>query len=185
MSFRNNPDRILSSIDRAREREAEARQDFTRQASARELDAEVPGPDQMASERARRVFSVVERAYVSTAGSFELKRLAQRFQAIGDIANLHARGDVTIAIQYVDSDRHDEIGMAPFEIFPDEFAEAKKTTRTSRPDVNGLKILRQHLRDGVQSAFAKLEPRVKDAVRERADLGHVAAQVTMDLRPAS
>jgi hypothetical protein len=29
-----------------------------------------------------------------------------------------------------------------------------------------------------------VEPRIRDALRERADLGHVQIQVTVDLRPA-
>jgi len=184
MSFRTNPDRILNSIDRARERAAEAREDFTRQATARELDTELPETDVTQSERVRRVFNLVERTYTSAAGGYEIRRLAQRFQAIGDIASLHARGDVTIAVHFIDADRPDDVGMAPFEILEQEFINAKKTTRTSRTDVNGLRILREHLRDGVQQAWSKVEPRVRDAVRERADMGHVAVQIIMDLRPA-
>lgn len=186
MSFRTNPDRILNSIDRARERAAEARaEDFARQASARELDTELPPLDITNSERVRRIFKLTERAYTSAAGGYEIRRLAQRFQAIGDIAALHARGDVTIAVHYIDSDRPDDVGMAPFEITEQLFLDAKKTTRTSRPDVNGLKVLRQMLRDGVQQAWAKVEPRIRDAVRERADMGHVSVQITLDLRPAA
>jgi hypothetical protein len=33
-------------------------------------------------------------------------------------------------------------------------------------------------------AYKKIEPRVRDAVRERADMGHVAVQVTLDIRSA-
>jgi predicted Rdx family selenoprotein len=40
------------------------------------------------------------------------------------------------------------------------------------------------LRQGVKAAYAKLEPRIRDAIRDRADMGHVQVQVTMDLRPA-
>ena len=61
--------------------------------------------------------------------------------------------------------------------------EAKKASGSSRADANALRILRERLRTGVQAAFGKLEPRVKDAVRARADLGHIGVQVTMDLRP--
>jgi hypothetical protein len=50
--------------------------------------------------------------------------------------------------------------------------------------VNALKVLRKELRQGILSAYQKLEPRVKDAIRDRADMGHVQVQVTVDLRPA-
>ena len=183
MSFRTNPDRILAGIDRQRDRAAQAGQDFVRQAMARELDSEMPSLDATGTERLRRLFKLIERAYVSAAGSPELKRLAARFQTVGDIAHHHARGDVTVSVHYMDSDRMDEVGLAPFEIFPETVAEAKKETRTSRPDVNALKILRKQLRDGVMSAYEKIEPRLREAVRERADMGHVTAQVTLDLRP--
>jgi len=185
MSFRTNPDRILDSIDRAKERAAEARADFTRQTVARELDTEIPGLDDTMSERSRRVFKLVERTYMATAQSNDLRQLAQRFQAIGDIASLHARGDVTVAIHYIDADRPDSVGMSPFEIFPEQFTEERKTTKTSRADINGLRLLRTCLREGVQSAFSKLEPHIRDAIRERSDMGHVAAQITVDLRPGS
>ncbi len=185
MSFRTNPDRILDSIDRARDRAAEARQDFTRQAVARELDTGLPGPDDTMNERARRVFALVERTYMSTAQSSELRQLAQRFQAIGDISNHHARGDVTLAIHFIDADRPDAVAMSPFEIFPQQFTEEKKVTKTSRADINGLRLLRAKLREGVQSAYMKIEPHVRDAIRDRADLGHIAAQITVDLRPGS
>jgi hypothetical protein len=184
MSFRTNPDRILANIDRARDREAEAREDFMRQAVGRELETELPDMDATTTERVRRIFKLVERAYMTTAGSRELRQLAQRFQSIGDIPHHHARGDVTVAIHYIDSDRHDDIGMSPFEIYPDRLAEEKKVTKTTRPDVNALRVLRAELRSGVMAAFEKIQPRVREAVRERADIGHVSAQVTVDLRPA-
>jgi hypothetical protein len=184
MSFRTNPDRILDSIDRARSREEErAGSAYSRDASARELDTEVPDPGATPSERGRRIFRVVERSYLAVAGSAELKRLAARFQAIGDIHHHHARGDVSVSVHYIDHERHDDVGVAPFEILPEALEEARLTTGTSRADANALRVLRRELRDGVMAAYRKLEPRVRDAIRERADLGHVAVQVTMDLRP--
>ena len=60
----------------------------------------------------------------------------------------------------------------------------QKVTKTSRPDVNAMKVLRAQLREGVLFAYKKVEPRIRDALRERADMGHVTVQVTMDLRPA-
>lgn len=174
-------DRILDSIDRARNRDPIGTQ-FERQASARELNTELPADDAMQSERIRRIFRIVEQAYVKTAQSLEIKRLAARFQAIGDLNEHEARGDVSVSVQYLDSPRYDDIGMAPFEISPADLEEARKVTGSSRPDANGLRVLRERLRSGVQAAFAKLEPRIRDAVRERADMGHVAAQVTIDLR---
>jgi hypothetical protein len=96
----------------------------------------------------------------------------------------HARGDVSVAIQYLDHDRSDDIGMAPFEIRPYQLTEARKETKTTRADVNALKVLRKELRTGVLQAYQKVEPRIRDALRERADMGHVQVQVTMDLRPA-
>ena len=56
--------------------------------------------------------------------------------------------------------------------------------KTSRADVNALKVLRAQLRAGVKAAYQKLEPRIRDAIRDRADMGHVQVQVTVDLRPA-
>lgn len=186
MSFRTNPDRILEGIDRARNRDAESAQfsDVDRQAMGRELETELPAADATNPERVKRIFAAVERAYVKAAGRAELGRLAARFQAVGDIHHHHARGDVSITIQYLDHERSDDVGMAPFEIRPNDVAEAKKETKTSRPDVNALKVLRKELRAGVLSAYQKLEPRLRDALRERADMGHVQAQVTLDLRPA-
>ena len=75
--------------------------------------------------------------------------------------------------------------MAPFEIVPQMLLEAKKETKTSRPDVNALKVLRREIRNGVLTAYKKLAPRIKDALRDRADMGHVAVQITMDVRPVS
>ena len=63
-------------------------------------------------------------------------------------------------------------------------ADAKKQTKTSRADVNALKVLRKELREGVLSAYQKVEPRIRDALKERADMGHIQVQVTVDLRPA-
>lgn len=183
MSFRTNPDRILDSIDRARNREEDAG-NYAREASGRELDSEAPEPGSTPTERARRIFRLVEKGYMAAAQSTDIRKLAARFQTIGDIPDHHARGDVSVSIQYLDSPRGDDVGMVPFEIFPKHFEDAKKVTRTSRPDANGLKILRDELRKGVMAAYGKVEPRVRDAVRERADLGHVAVQVTIDLRPA-
>jgi hypothetical protein len=182
MSFRTNPDRILDSIDRARNRDIEGGPDYAREASGRELDSEAPEPGSTPTERARRIFRIVEKGYMGAAQSADIRKLASRFQTIGDIPNQHARGDVSVSIQYLDSPRGDDVGMVPYEIFPSHFEEAKKVTRTSRPDANALKILRDELRKGVMAAYRKVEPRVRDAVRERADIGHVAVQVTIDLR---
>lgn len=185
MSYRTNPDRILDSIDRARNRDAEsARFSLDRQALGRELDTEVPALDATTPERIKRIFKTVERAYTKAAQRGELGKLAARFQSVGDIHHHHARGDVSISIQYLDHERGDDVGMSPFEIRPYEVAEAKKETKTSRADVNALKVLRRELRQGVLSAYQKMEPRIRDALRERADLGHVQVQVTVDLRPA-
>jgi hypothetical protein len=88
-------------------------------------------------------------------------------------------------VHYLDSPRYDDVGMSPFEIRPADLEEIKKVTENSRPDVNAMKLLRKELRDGVMSAYKKLEPRLRDGLRERADLGHLSVQVTMDLRAAS
>jgi len=184
MSFRTNPDKILDNIDRARSREEErAGSIYSRDTTARELDTEIPESGSTPTERGRRIFRVVERAYVAAAGSADLKRLASRFQAIGDIHHHHARGDVSVSIHYMDHERHDDVGVTPFEILPALLEEARLATGTSRADANALRVLRKELRDGVMAAYKKLEPRVRDAIRERADLGHVSVQVTMDLRP--
>jgi hypothetical protein len=111
-------------------------------------------------------------------------RLAARFQAVGDIHHHHARGDVSISVQYLDHERFADVGVSPFEIRPYEVADAKRETKTSRADVNALKVLRKELRGGVLAAYQKLEPRVRDAIRDRADMGHIQVQVTVDLRPA-
>ncbi len=185
MSFRTNPDRILDNIDRARNRDAEsARFTLDRQAMGRELDTEIPDVDATNPERVKRIFQVVERAYTKTAQRAELGRLAARFQAVGDVHHHHARGDVSVSIHYMDHARPDDVGMAPFEIRPYEVADAKKQTKTSRADVNALKVLRKELREGVLSAYQKVEPRIRDALKERADMGHIQVQVTVDLRPA-
>jgi hypothetical protein len=183
MSFRTNPDRILEHIDRERSRDEDRREDFSRDASARELGTEVPGLDATPGERVRRIFGLIEKAYVSTASGPEMKRLAQRFQTVGDISNHHARGDVSVTVSYLDHDRPDDVGLTPFEVRPHRLEEARKLTKTSRPDANALRILREDLRSGVMAAYQKMEPRLRDAVRERADIGHVAVRVTMDLRP--
>jgi hypothetical protein len=184
MSFRTNPDRILDSIDRARNRDDEGG-GFVREASARELDTEVPPPDSTSTERLRRIFQLVERAYTATASSSEMRRLAERFQAVGDISTHHARGDVSVAIHWMDHEREDDVGLSPFEILPRRLDDMRKETGYSRPDANALRILRTELRTGVLGAYRKIEPRIREAIRARADLGHVAVRVTMDLRPGS
>ena len=184
MSFRTNPDRILDNIDRARNRDAEsARFNLDRQALGRELETEIPDLDATNPERVKRIFRVVERAYMRAAQRSELGKLAARFQAVGDIHHHHARGDVSISIQYLDHDRPDDLGMSPFEIRPSAVADAKKETKTSRADVNALKVLRKELRTGVLSAYQKVEPRIRDSLRERADMGPRSG--AGDGRPAS
>ena len=185
MSFRTNPDRILESIDRARTREEEGgRHADDRQAVGRELDTITPASDATNPERMKRIFKLVEQAYMKAAQGNELGRLASRFRAIGDLHHHHARGDVSVVIHYMDSGRPDDVGMSPFEIRPGAFEDAKKETESTRADVNAMKILRRELRTGVMSAYRKMEPRVRDALRERADFGHLSITVTMDLRPA-
>jgi hypothetical protein len=184
MSFRTNPDRILDNIDRSRNRDAEsARFHVDRQAMGRELDSGIPDVDATTTERMKRVFAIIERAYTKAAQRGELGRLASRFQAVGDIAHHHARGDVSISIHYMDHERYDDVGVSPFEIRPYQVADAKKETKTSRADVNALRVLRKELREGVLAAYQKVEPRIRDALRDRADMGHIQVQVTMDLRP--
>lgn len=184
MSFRTNPDRILDHIDRQRNRDDEGRDDFTRDASARELETEVPDLDATPAERLRRVFGLIEKAYMSTASGAEIRRLAQRFQTVGDISNHHARGDVTVAVSYMDHDRLDDVGLSPFEIKPARLDDVRKVSKTNRPDANALRLLREDLRNGVMNVYKKLEPRLRDGIRDRADMGHIAARVTIDLRPA-
>ena len=185
MSYRTNPDRILENIDRARNRDAEHAQfHLDRQAVGRELETEMPAVDATNPERVKRIFQTLERAYTKTAHRAELGLLAARFQSVGDIHHHHARGDVSISIQYLDHARPDDITMSPFEIRPYEVADAKKETKTSRADVNALKVLRKELRQGVLAAYQKVEPRIRDALRERADMGHVQLVITVDLRPA-
>lgn len=184
MSYRTNPDRILDNIDRARNRDAEsARYNVDRQAFGRDLDTEIPDVDATTMERMKRIFAIIERAYTKAAQRAELGRLASRFQAVGDIAHHHARGDVSISIQYLDHERYDDVGVSPFEVKPYQVADAKKETKTSRADVNALRVLRGELREGVRTVYQKLEARIRDALRDRADMGHVQVQVTMDLRP--
>jgi len=183
MGFRTNTDRILDNIDRSRNRDDEGIRGSDRQASGRELDTDVPDMDATTPERVKRVFAAVERAYVKCAQSASLGPLAQRFQAVGDISAHKARGDVSIAVRYMDHDRPEDFGMTPFTVSPDDLVEARKETKTTRPDVNAMRILRRELRTGVLAAYKKLEPRVRDAVRDRADMGHIEVQVTVDLRP--
>ena len=80
----------------------------------------------------------------------------------------------------------DEVRSSRGSIFTLEtfsLVDARKETKTTRADVNAMKLLRRALREGVLTAYKKIEPRVRDALRERADHGHVAVQVTLDLRP--
>lgn len=183
MSFRTNPDRILDNIDRRRNREDSGLRQSERQASGRELDTEIPDLDATNPERVKRIFQAVERAYVKAAQSAVLGPLAQRFQAVGDISEHKARGDVSVSIRYLDHDRPEDFGMSPFDIHPEHLVEIRKETRTSRADVNALRILRKELRDGVMAAYKKVEPRIRDAIRDRADMGHIEVQVVLDLRP--
>ncbi len=186
MSFRTNPDRILENIDRQRSRDEEnaGRPSDDRQAVGRELDTTPPATDATNPERMKRVFRLVEQSYLQTAKNDELGKLAARFRGVGDLHHHHARGDVSVVIQYHDSGRPDDVGMSPFEIRAVDIAEIKKNSGNSRADFNAMKILRTELRDGVMSAYKKMEPRVRDALRERADIGHLSVNVTMDLRTA-
>lgn len=183
MSLRTNPDRILDNIDRARSRDEGGLRGSERQANGRELDTDVPAVDATTPERVKRIFRALERAYTTAAGSAVLGPLAQRFQAVGDVNEHRALGDVSVAVRWLDHDRDDDFGMSPFEVQPDDLIEARKETRTTRPDVNALRVLRQRLRAGVMEAWQKVEPRVRDALRDRADMGHVEVQVTLDIRP--
>ena len=186
MSLRTNPDRILENIDRERSRDEESagRPADNRQAVGRELDTTPPASDATNPERMKRVFRLVEQSYKMAAQGSELGKLAGRFRGIGDLHHHHARGDVSVVIQYHDSGRPDDVGMAPFEVRPQDVVEMKKESGNSRADFNAMKILRTHLRDGVMSAYKKMEPRIRDALRERADIGHLGVTVTMDLRTA-
>ena len=183
MSFRTNPDRILDNIDRSRNRDDAGPRGSDRQASGRELDTTVPDLDATTPERLKRIFGAVERAYVKAAQGASLGPLAQRFQSVGDISEHRAHGDVSIAIRYLDHDRSEDFSMTPFEINPEDLVEMRKETKTTRPDVNAMRILRKELRDGVLAAYKKLEPRARDAIRDRADMGHLEVQVTVDVRP--
>ena len=184
MSYRTNPDRILDNIDRARSRDIERALSLNdRQARGREMDTEVPDGDATTPERLRRVFALVEAGYRRAAQGPEMMPLANRFRAVGDISHRYARGDVSVSVLYHDSERRPDVGVVPFEITPRDMEDAKKTTRTSRPDVNAMKLLRLRLRDGVLAAYRKVEPRLRDALKERADLGHLEAEITLDLRP--
>ncbi len=91
---------------------------------------------------------------------------------------------MSVSIQYIDHERYDDVGISPFEIKPQVILDAKKETKTSRADVNALKVLRRELREGILAAYQNLDPRVRDALKDRADMGHVQVQVTVDLRPA-
>lgn len=185
MSFRTNPDRILESIDRERTRDEEGvRHSDDRQAVGRELDTIPPDSDATNPERMKRIFRLVEKAYIAAAQGNELGRLASRFRAIGDLHHHHARGDISVVIHYLDSGRPDDVGMSPFEIRPADLEVAKKESESSRADVNAMKLLRQELRGGVMAAYKKMESRIRDGLRERADFGHISVTVTMDLRPA-
>ncbi|MGI9626837.1 MAG: hypothetical protein ACR2QM_08380 [Longimicrobiales bacterium] len=184
MSYRTNPDRILENIDRARSRDMERALSLDdRRARGREMDTTIPDGDSTNPERMKRVFALVDAGYRKAAQGSELSPLAARFRAIGDMSHHKALGDISISIQYLDSERYDDVGVVPIEIRPTDLEEAKKETRTSRPDVNAMKVLRLKLRDGVLAAYKKIEPRIRDALKERADIGHVAAEVTLDLRP--
>ncbi len=185
MSLRTNPDRILESIDRERTRDEEGgRIPDDRQAVGRELDTTSPPPDATNSERMKRIFRLVEEAYKKAAQGQELGKLAARFRGIGDLYHHHGRGDVSVVISYLDSGRPDDVGMSPFEIRPRDLEETKKESGSSRADMNALKILRKELREGVMAAHKKMEPRIKDALKERADQGHLSVNITMDLRSA-
>ena len=186
MSFRTNPDRILESIDRERSRDEESagRPSDDRQAVGRELDTTLPPPDATNPERVKRIFQLVEASYRQAAQGTELGKLAARFRGIGDLHHHHARGDVSVVVQYHDSGRPDDVGMSPFEVRPEDVAAVKKEFGSSRADFNAMKILREELRNGVMSAYKKMEPRLRDALKERADIGHLSVNVTMDLRTA-
>jgi hypothetical protein len=47
-----------------------------------------------------------------------------------------------------------------------------------------MKVLRAALRTGVLASYKKLEPRIREGLRERADMGHVGITITVGLRSA-
>ena len=158
MGRRDRGDRILDSIDRARAREAMPPTSGTdRQATGRSLNTELVADGATTTERLKRIFSVVEASYREAASGDQLRPLAARFQAIGDIPDHRARGDISVAIQYMDHERYDDIGMMPYEVGPEMLKEAREHTRTSRPDANALRVLREALRKGVMTSFQKIE----------------------------
>ena len=126
MGLRTNPDRILENIDRQRIREEEAQAGQDRQAVGRELETEIPDVDATTPERMRRIFEIVERSYTKAASNVELGKLASHFRTVGDIPTHHARGDISVSIQYIDSARLDDIGMSPFEILPEQTLRSKE-----------------------------------------------------------
>ncbi len=185
MRYNRMTDRILNRIDRGRDRDMDRVLSLNdRQARGKEMDSTAPDPDATTPERLRRLFALVEASYRSAARQAAMEPLAARFQTVGDIRDRSARGDVSVSIHYLDNERHDDVGVVPFRIIPADLDEARKQTRTSRPDVNAMKVLRLRLRDGVMAAYRKIEPRLRDAIKDRADIGHVAAEVTLDLRPS-
>ena len=129
MSLRTNPDRILDNIDKQKLREEENQNNQNREAVGTASDFEAPDLDATTPERTKRIFGVVEEAYNDIASNKELGRLASHFRAVGDIPNHHARGDVSIAIDWMDSPRSHDIGMTPYEIVPQRLLEAKKETK--------------------------------------------------------
>lgn len=129
MSYRTNPDRILDNIDRARNRDAEsARFQVDRQALGRDLETEMPDVDATTSERLKRIFAILEKAYTKAAQRSEMGRLAARFQAVGDIHHHHARGDVSISVNtWIMSD-------STMSVFPRlKFARTKSRMRKEKP----------------------------------------------------
>ncbi len=198
MSYRTNPDRILEGIDRARSRNMERALALNdRRTRGWTLDSTVPEPDATTPERMARIFGLVETAYRNAAAGREMGPLAARFQKIGDISSQDALGDVSVSVQFLGlpaeslgpSDRgmrqwQEAVDIAAFHVKPEDLREAELETRTSRPDINAMKVLRLRLRDGVRSVCRKIEGRIREALRERADFGHVQVEVTLDIRPA-
>ncbi len=184
MKYDRATDRILNRIDQARSHDVERALSLNdRQARGREMDATIPDGDAITPERIRRLFALVTSAYQRAAHSNEIGPLAARFRTIGDISHHMARGDVSVSVQYLEHERRDDVGVVPFEITSRDLEEIKKETRTTRADVNAMKVLRLRLRDGVLAAYKKIDPRLRDAIKERADIGQVAAEVTLDIRP--